>query len=430
MKRRSLWLTIACVMTGALILSACGGKKEDKTDKEVIRLMSGGAGYWEDSLNPVIEAYNKSQETVEVVVDYYQYDALLSNIEVKFGSKSEDYDMITVDAPLVAAYSNRGYIAPLDDYFSQNELDEFVESEKESSYWKDNFMAAPMSNSSQILWYNAELLEDAGLECPGVRPEDRMSWEEIVNMAEKAQKVADPDGTEGIMGLMFEQVDRAYQMLALPNSFGEASIGKDGYRVDGILDSEGWIKSLEFYKSLYDKGISARGVTAEEVTGYFTSGKVVFMIGATWTGANAEAAGINYGYTPCPYFEGYENQVATPTGSWHVGISSFSSKKEACADFLKYLTIGDGQAWNQVAGNVPSTFTGIKATTSGEFSAMTLAAYEAENTAVPRPVTPGYSEYETIINQLFSDVRNGAEIKTSVESAIQSINDSMKKYQD
>ena len=60
---------------------------------------------------------------------------------------------------------------------------------------------------------------------------------------------------------------------------------------------------------------------------------------------------------------------------------------------------------------------------------MKLAAYEAENTAVARPVTPGYLEYETIINQLFADIRNGGNVDDSVESAIQSIQDYMKKYQ-
>ncbi len=353
-----------CVMLGAMVISGCGKHAENdgKTEegKTIVRLMSGGAGYWEEHLEPVVEAYNESQDEIKVVVDYFQYDALLSNIEVKLGSKSQDYDMLTVDAPLVAAYANRGYITPLDDYFTEEEVNQFVKSEKDSSYWDGNFMAAPMNNSTQILWYNEDLLKKAGLSCPGSDPEDRMSWEEIVDMAEKAQREADPDGTEGIMGIMFEQVDRTYQMLALPNSYGETSIGEDGYTAEGVLDSDGWKKALKFYGSLYENGTSARGVTAEEVTGYFTSGKVVFMIGATWTGANAEAAGLHYGYTPCPYFKGYEDKVATPTGSWHIGISSFSGHKDACADFLKYLTIGEGQKWNESAGNVPPTVSGVK----------------------------------------------------------------------
>ncbi len=401
---------------------------ETATGKTVIRLMCGGAGYWESSLDPVIAEYNASQDQVEVVVDYYQYDALLSNVEVKFGAQSTDYDMVTVDAPLVAAYTSRGYIIPMDSYFTADEINQFVPSEITASYWDGKFMAAPMNNSSQLLWYNADLLEAAGLELPSTDPAQRLSWEQVVEMASAAQKAADPDGSQGVMGIMFEQVDRAYQMLALPNSFGAASIGDDGFTVDGVLNSDGWTKALEFYQSLYNTGVSARGVTAEEVAGYYTSGKVVFMVGATWTIYGAMGAGLNYGFAPCPYFEGYEDLVATSTGSWHIGISAFTDKADACADFIKYITLGAGEAWNRAAGNVPSTLAGVAEVVAGDNPVMAIAAYEAENTAVARPVTPGYSEYETVINQLFADVRNGADIATAVDSAISSINTAFAKY--
>lgn len=426
MKKRVILLSSLLAVAAVAAVTVQAG---DANEKTVIRLMSGGAGYWEASLDPVVEAYNAAHDDVEVVVDYYQYDALLSNVEVKFGAQSTDYDMVTVDAPLVAAYTNRGYILPLDNYFSEDDISQFVESEISASIWDGKFMAAPMNNSSQVLWYNADLLEAAGYELPGSNPEDRLSWEEVAEMAAAAQEAADPDGSQGIMGIMFEQVDRAYQMLPLANSFGEPSIGEDGFTVDGVLNSEGWIKALEFYKNLYDTGISARGITAEEVAGYFTSGKVVFMVGATWTGYSAEAAGLNYGFTPCPYFEGYEDKVATSTGSWHIGISAFTEKTDACADFIKYITLGEGEAWNRAAGNVPSTLAGVEETVNSDNKVMALAAYEAENTAVARPVTPGYSEYETVINQLFADIRNGAEVASSVENAIQNINNSFRKYQ-
>lgn len=423
MKKRTLIALIGVLATFTFAESAFAA------DKTQIRLMCGGAGYWESALDPIIEEYNNSQDDVEVNVDYYQYDALLSDVEVKFGAKSQDYDMVTVDAPLVAAYTYRGYIQPLDSWFSEDDKKQFVDSEIKASTWDNKFMAAPLNNSSQMLWYNADLLKDAGLDLPGNTPEDRLSWEQVVDMAKTVLEKEDPDGSKGLMGIMFEQVDRAYQMLPLPNSYGAASIGDDGFTVDGVLNSDGWVKALNFYQGLYNDGISARGITAEEAAGYFTSGKIVFMVGATWTGGNAEAAGLNYGFTPCPYFEGYEDSVATATGSWHIGISSFTDNADACADFIKYLTLGDGEKWNRTAGNVPSTLAGVAENVSGDDAVMSLASYEAEHTAVARPVTPGYSEYETAVDQLFSDVRNGSDIDSSIQTAIDTLNTAFKKYQ-
>lgn len=432
--KKFLALSLAAVLT----LTGCGAKNDQPKengstgdDKVVIKMMSGGAGYWESALNPVVEAYNASQDKVEVQVDYYQYDQLLQNVEVKFGAKSKDYDIVTVDAPLVAAYSDRGYIMPLNDYFTNDEINLFVESEITASTWDNKFMAAPLNNSSQLLWYNAGLLKEAGISLPGQTPEERLSWEEVVEMSKKVKETVDPDGTKGIMGVMFEQVGRAYQMLTLPNSLGEPSIGEDGYTVDGVINSEGWKKSLAFYQNLYNDGISARGVTAEEVASNYTSGNVVFMIGATWTEGGAQAAGLDYGFAPCPYFEGYEDSVATATGSWHIGINAYTEKSEAAADFVKYLTIGEGEKWNQAAGNVSSLKSAVDAVINDENSSpvMKLAAYETANTGYPRPVTPAYSEYETAINQMFEDIRNGADIDASLEATISQINTACKKYQ-
>lgn len=433
--KKFLALSLAVMVT----LTGCGSKSKTTTDeagkttdeKVVLKMMSGGAGYWESSLDPVIEAYNASQDKVEVKVDYYQYDQLLQNVEVKFGAGSKDYDLVTVDAPLVAAYTDRGYILPLDEYYTEDEINLFVDSEIEASKWNDKFMAAPLNSSSQLLWYNAALLKEAGFEIPSGDNTLRLTWEEIVEMAKKTQEVVDPDGTKGVMGIMFEQVGRAYQMLTLPNSLGEASIGEDGYTVDGVINTDGWKKALNFYQDLYNTGVSAKGVTAEEVANNFTSGNVVFMIGATWTEFSAQGAGLDYGYALCPTFEGYEEDVATSTGGWHIGINSKSDKAEAAADFMKYLTIGEGESWNATAGNISSLKSTNEAVINSAESSgvMKLAAFESANTGYPRPVTPAYSEYETAINQMFEDVRNGVDVDFALEEAVSQLNTAFKKYQ-
>ncbi|MEI2737110.1 MAG: hypothetical protein V9G24_21635 [Rhodoblastus sp.] len=44
---------------------------------------------------------------------------------------------------------------------------------------------------------------------------------------------------------------------------------------------------------------------------------------------------------------------------------------------------------------------------------MQVAAREATVNPVPRPVTPGYLEYEQLLNAAFNDIRNGADPETS-----------------
>ena len=50
---------------------------------------------------------------------------------------------------------------------------------------------------------------------------------------------------------------------------------------------------------------------------------------------------------------------------------------------------------------------------------MKIAAYEAANTAVPRAVTPQFGEYSTILNNAWEDVRNGADVTETLNSAVE-----------
>ena len=396
-----------------------------------ITYVTTGAGQWEEKLIPIIAEYERTHN-VKVKLECYQQEQLFQNLEVKMGSKSSEYDVIGVDVPMVAGYVNRGYLEPMDAYFSDEEKLGFIPSAVDAGTWEEKFYCPPMNTSSQLLWYNTDYLKQAGVEIPPNDVNHRLTWTQVVDMAKKVQKAVDPDGTKGIAGLMFEQVGRIYQILALPNSMGEPSIGSDGITVEGIINSPQWIKALEFYKSTFDKGISLRGITADEVGNNFRAGKVCFLIGGTWNQASAEREGFSsLAYGPCPAFEGYEDSVATPTGSWHFGVSAFSKHKAEAAEFIKYMSLGEGNTlWLVANGDIPSTQKGINSIIDNPEAPeyLKIAAFEAAHTAVPRPVTPGYSEYETIINAMLEDIRNGAEVRPSVASAIKQLNTALYKY--
>jgi fructooligosaccharide transport system substrate-binding protein len=422
-------------LSGLMVLVLCfcvfACKKTQKQDQVEIVYVTTGAGQWEDKLNPIIADYEKTHN-VKVKLECYQQEQLFQNLEVKLGSKSSEYDVIGVDVPMVAGYVTRGYLEPMDQYFTTEEKQGFIPSAVTAGTWEGKFYCPPMNTSSQLLWYNTDYVKQAGVTIPKNDVYNRITWEQVVELAGKVQKAVDPDGTKGIAGLMFEQVGRIYQILALPNSLGAPSIGTDGFTVEGILDSPEWIKALEFYKSTFDNGISLRGITADEVGNNFRAGKVCFLIGGTWNQAEADRSGFkSIACYPCPAFKGCEDKVATPTGSWHFGVSAFSTHKAEAAEFVKYMSLGEGNTkWLAANGDIPSTQKGIEAITNNPDAPgyLKIAAYEAAHTAVPRPVTPGYSEYETVVNAMLEDIRNGADVKTSVTSAISQLNTAFVKY--
>ena len=54
--------------------------------------------------------------------------------------------------------------------------------------------------------------------------------------------------------------------------------------------------------------------------------------------------------------------------------------------------------------------------------------YESKNTAIPRPLSAGYLEYESMLTTAFEDIRNGADVKSTLEEAETKINRALKKY--
>lgn len=48
-----------------------------------------------------------------------------------------------------------------------------------------------------------------------------------------------------------------------------------------------------------------------------------------------------------------------------------------------------------------------------------IGAYEAANVACPRPVTPYFSTYETVINEFWRNIASGVAVDQAIETAVE-----------
>jgi hypothetical protein len=95
------------------------------------------------------------------------------------------------------------------------------------------------------------------------------------------------------------------------------------------------------------------------------------------------------------------------------------------------MTLGEGQAmWLKAITDVPATKAAINQIRNDPNAdpVMKIAAFEADTTAVPRALTPGYPEYSTILDSAFEDIRNGSDVKGSLDNAVREINSAFAKY--
>ena len=400
-------------------------------DKPTIRWVSQGVGEtgWEGLTVPILEKFEE-ETGIHVEAEFYSFNDLFEVIETKSASGNADFDVMSVDVTYVSKYGSSGYLEPLDPYFTDEDKAKWDEASYTAGVWEDTMYAAPENTSCQELYYNKTLLEEAGIELPENDAEHRLTYEQVADMAKQAQEALDPDGSKGIIGLDFQQVSRIYQMNMLPNSMGGANISEDGYSLDGVVNTEPWIKAMTWYQGLVNDGIASRGYDADQLGDMFYSGKMVFMVGGTWTrnGMTCDDE-IDCTYAPC--FEGYEDKVATSTGSWYFGINSQSENKDAAAEFIKYFTLGEGSdMWLSINGDVPSRLDKQEEIANDENASkdMKIAAYEAANTAYPRAVTPVFGEYSTILDQAWEDVRNGADVEDTLNYAVEQFDSAVASY--
>jgi len=437
MKRILLLTTIVCmflVFTG-IVLAA-----------EEITFI---AGSWMDTNAKdfkEINGYNyidrfEEETGIKVNVTTYPFEQLFQVIEVGMKAKSSQCDVLEVDSPLTASYAVRGYLDPIDDLLPPEEQGKFFPATVEIAKWDGKVYDIPFENSTQFMYYNKDLFEKAEIAFPSMDVNQRWTWEKVVETAQKIQKTINEEGETKIFGLLFDQVNRPYQMLVLPQSLGAGSgVSPDGLHVEGYLNNEGWIKAMTWWYNVNNTWkILPKGVGTSETIGMFAAGNVAMYVGGSWNIAflekTREEGRLNYGIAPHPYFK--DGKPVTPTNSWHLGINPYSEHKEAARKFIKYLTSDKFMAdW----------FKGVKQLTanrvmnevivnSPEYKNFPLNAYkeittyELANTATPRPTTPLWLEWEDSVGKAFSDVQNGSDPKTVLNNYSSILERMAKKYQ-
>ena len=438
---KKVWLGL---LTAAMVagLTACGSKAAEETtakaagdsvDGEVtIHLMMSNSQ--ELGVSAAVEAFNKAYEgKIKCEADYVAFNDVFETLEVLMSNKSTEYDIFAADGPNVAAYVSRGYLQPLNQWISDDEIKMFTDAMITEGTYKDQFYGAPMGNSSTVLYYNKALLKEAGIniDFDSVTPDNRLTWEQLIDYSKQALDVLDPDHSKGIYGIEFQQVGRVYQMNILPNSLGGAQISEDGLSVDGVIDTLPWMDALNFYQTQVNDGIFTRGISADDTSSYFQSGKILFYLGTTALPAAFEKNGFeDWGFTYIPCFEGHEDEIRSACGSWTIGMNTYSVKQEAAAEFIKYLTLYDGaDVYINASGMVPALDRQFTDELKKAKPYMVMAEYEVKNTALVRAITPAFNEYSTAMNALWDNVRNGAEVAGAVDDCKAELETAFKEYE-
>ena len=285
----------------------------------------------------------------------------------------------------------------------------------EASSIDGQLYAMPISTSSQLLYYNIDLLEAAGIPLPSMDPEGRMTWEALAEAGAAAQ-------AEGAQyGVVLDQINRYYQLQPLMESAGGGSGVSPNDPLVPDLVNDGWLRAMTYYHDLFDSGLGPRGVPVEQTPDLFANGQTAFFVGGPWwlprmTGTD----GLRFGIAPHPYFDGGE--VVTPTGAWSWGVNPNSEHLEEAVTFVSFASTDPVGSLETARGfPIPPANMAVFDTYYSEGQEVEgvgeLILHELTETARIRPPTRGYIQFEQILGQAFEDIRNGADPATALEQA-------------
>ncbi|GMA23188.1 hypothetical protein GCM10025864_09470 [Luteimicrobium album] len=434
---------VALLTVAATALAACSSGSDDGGSNAAapatlteptspVTITYAGAAYAADQIQPVLDAFHAKHPNITVKYEAEPFDDFNSVLAARLTSDKKSIDVYDVDMPRTEAYASRGYLADLTKTFPELKDDVDPASLKAATV-DEKLVAMPYQTSTNILYYNKTLLDKAGIETPSADASARLTWEQVTADAKKAQSAG---GAQ--YGLVFDQIDRYYQLEPLAISAGGSAGGNgDGNLTPAVTDA-GWTKAFTWYGQLFADGVSPRGVKVADTPNLFAAGKVAYFVGGPWWGAQFTAEKkLDFGVAAFPEFEG--GTASTPTGGWSLGLNPNDSKEKANAAliFMKFMGIDDG-GYSQYLTSLtvpPSNNEGsAKFYESATFKdprfagVVPLMKYELENTATLRLQTVGYVEFEDTMTKAFDDIINGTDASQALKSASSDLVSAWAKY--
>lgn len=425
--RRTFFKAATGAAAGALALSACGNSSSD--GETTITFLHAHQGAFDDA----IAAFEESHPEIKVEQEAVPFDEMISQVQARLGAGDDSLDVVAVDPPRLPNMVSQEFLDPVSDEAASQMKEVVSEVGFNSVTWDNGQWAYPVWTSDNLLFFNRSALSDAGVDEPGASAAERMTWEELLADARTVAEASSIDYGFGI-----EQVNRYYALQPMIMSIG-ASAGLEGDpAIEPSVNTEEWNAFGEWYAELFESGLSPRGVGPEQMPTLFQGGQLAYFLAGPTFITEFEESDIagNWGVAPHPYFEAGE--IVTPTDSWAVGVSAHSAKKEAAHAFAEFATLTtEGASLMSANDNLPPVhteaydeFTDRMTDTAGEAVEFLdeIITVDSEEHAEHRPSSVGYVDFETNMNDAFSDIANGGEVAQILDTAQETLVRQLERY--
>ena len=318
--KRSVFIYTILVFSlcGLSVVFAGSGGRRTAIDFMAVMYSEATPVFWE----AVIGAFEEEHPDIRVDLDMVPKNEIYLQTTKRIADRREP-DILNTDGILVQ-YAAEGLLEPLEGYMDAGFRDRFLPSLLASGMYGGSLQALPFLASVNVLVYNEDILEEAGVKPPA-------NAEDFVQVA---MAVTDPPDLYGF-GMPVTILDGYESITPLLWAAGGSWIDGNG---KCVLNSTGGIEALTFASDLVRK----RGVvyprwdteTGEQTREAMIEGRVAMLIADHFFMKKAEAGnpGLRLGSVPIPA----GRKRYSPASVYSLMVFKSSAHKQEAFEFISF----------------------------------------------------------------------------------------------
>lgn len=267
------------------------------------------------ALNDLIAAYEKEHPNVKIERTFVPF-ADIKNKLLLGSAAGQLPDIVMIDGPDHQAFASAGVLADITEQVKAwGEADQYFEAPWNATMYEGKNYGVPVSNNNLGLYYNADLLKEAGIDPP-------KTWDELKTAAQKLSK----NGVYGLAVAAPKSEQLTFQFLPFL-----WQSGSDLTRID----DPGTAETLKLYKALIDSGAMSKDVLTQDQQAtflQFMAGKAAMVLSGPWQLPALKDASFNWGLVDLPAGK----EKATILGGDNWAITATSKHKDIAWDIIKF----------------------------------------------------------------------------------------------
>ena len=359
------------------------------------------------AMQDLIASFEEAHPNISVQLDSFPFAEYHQKVATGFAG-GDAPDVFWMDVR-TASFAEQGALLPLDDYITEENRADYLESTWLEPTWEGQTYGVPMHQLTEALYVNTQMAEEAGIELPQSL-EDAWTWEEFVDVATQLTQRSG-EQTE-VWGFGVQRQLQDWSVLPVVYQNGGRVLSDDLTQATGELNSPETVEALTWYGDLFTEH---QVIAVEAIPDGFQTGTIAMLQAPSTFRPVLDNDFPDLDYTIVPLFR--DDQCSVMTGGWNVSIAAATEHPEAAWELLDWITNEKHAEWVEKSGYLPARHSLIESEAKFQEYPWNVFMEQLQECPATRPATPQYTFFFDTFKQAITDIAIGQEPQASLDAA-------------